>query len=169
MQRSVAELLKDHLAPRDYEVLRRLSRGWHKPLFSFDPVRGAFECNLNRVSEEDLDAVLTACEVLSAHASEVDRTQIESLAPWKGELTLPFRFSVDEEELKRRFVSLLEPGARRGAWTVEERREHGEAIVRVAIACVGEHEFQARQQQVNWLYELARRQLAGQPFLGQRL
>lgn len=174
---SVPEYLKDRLSPDAYDLLVQASRDWSLPLFERDPETGRFECCLCPEEEEELDdelldALLTACELLSEADEPIDPSDPVLLdsSDASGEIALTYRFDPDEADVYRHFRRLIEENlsADEGIQAQFQKYSWGfHGLIRVQFA--SDFDYQRKKGMLDWFLQVAQRRAVGKPIFGTKL
>ncbi len=174
---SVPEYLKSRLSPDAYDLLAQASCDWTQPLFDRDPETGRYECALCVEEEEELhpdllDALLTACELLSEADEPIDPDDpvLVQEADSAGEIVLTYRFDPDEAAVYQWFRSLVEEnlGGDEGIHAQFQKYSWGFAgSIRVQFQ--SDFDYQQKKGLIDWFLEVARRRAKGKPIFGNQL
>lgn len=170
MTDEINALLQRLLSADDVSVLQRLAPGDLRQLFVYDAESRRFEPADGEFGDEELDALLRASEALTAHRDELPLRAFAS-PPRQERMKddLQYRFGSDELELYEAFRRVLEQHV---APDEEHRIEYGMAldgpIVTVTLVSRTDVEYHAARERIRWLFELAKRQVTGEPYKGHR-
>lgn len=173
-------VLRRYLSPDEFSRLRALSGEWRLNPFAFDGEVGRFEVAEGwmaekadeELSEEDLDVVLRACDVLSDHLDELGPVP-DGVTGRPEAIGLHFDFvsgmlgpGVDDLAVAERFVGML-----RGQenYRLHEEELGGIRRVWVHFDYRSDFEYQSKKSHLDWTLELARHLKEGRPFKGRRL
>lgn len=166
----IDEVLERYVSVDDYARLIDLSGGRLRELFVYDGHQRCFEPAERSFQIADLEAVLRASEVLTAHRDKLDTTRFRPVTSQKREKhEVQYRFGPGETQLYEVFKTTLEREmARSDAVTVEEGAGLDGPILTITISSTTENEYRQTKDYLQWLYDLAKRSISRRPYEGHR-
>lgn len=178
MGQTLPEFLEEKLPFRMYQRLAEASAGWSIPLFAVDPETGRYECvpptdmlDDDSPDVELLDALCTACDLLSESAVDFDdvSAQIEA-EDQPGQFLLTYRFEPEEEDVFRRFQSLVQENLAADAGISGDFQKLPWGFrAEISLSYANDFEYNQKKDSVEWMLDLARMRAADRPFGGQRV
>lgn len=170
MLQSIESVLSAHLDSRDFARLLSLAEGELNRLFLYDPVERRVEPAEADFSVTDLEGVMRASDLLTARLDDLDLARLRQVtAPRREKYQFQYFFGPTELPLHEAFMGALERAlASMDEVFVEESAGLDGPIVTITIATTTENEYRQIKEHIEWLYESAKRSLAGEPFKGYR-
>jgi hypothetical protein len=167
-------VLRKHLTPEQFELVTSLAANLGSFPCEYDQQSRQFEPAIDTLDPETaegdtLDAVLTACDILSKYVDNLDLLTVSQVAPPEsGNTELVFDFDNDDPALPI-FLSLLKPLTVDDAYQTDVRRKAEITQVYVTLQFYGEQDFQSKKDQVYLLRDITDRRTKDRPFYGNRL
>lgn len=173
---SVYHYLKEKMPPHLFAYLTEASANWSLPLFYVDPETDLFECILHpELSEEAealfLDAACAASELLSgADLSFRDDPAIKRDQHSSGEIAFTFHFEPDEEAVYERFRRLLTENVTSSAGIEAEFQKYAWGYsAHIAVHFASDFDYQRKKDSIEWMLQVAKKQVDNSPFFGNRV
>ena len=168
--RPIERFLRDHLDSRDLARLLALAGGDLHRLFLYDPVDKRVEPAEIDFTPEDLESVMRAADLLTSHADQLDLARLGHVpVPRREKFQFQYFFGPADRALYEAFMAALDrASARMDGVFVEENAGLDGPIVTVTIAAATENEYRQTKEHIEWLYEVAKKSITGEPYKGDR-
>jgi hypothetical protein len=168
------EVLRQHMPPEALDSLLSLATPDKGLPIEYDRDYMRFEPGLDTLDPETtdpevFDSVLTACDILTQYAADLDLSSIAHTGKADaGQADLVFSFDSDDPQLEA-FYALLRPFISDKDFVIDLHRNAGTVELVITVRFSGEHDYQQKKDQVYLLRDIATRRVKEQPYQGTRL